>query len=105
MSSLRESKAMSAERNPTIPPLLQTTRRHFFEDCRVGLGAVALSSLLNRDLHAGRSAVRNDPLAPKAPHFPPRAKAVIYLFMAGGPSQLDLFSYKPQLEKYDGQMV
>ena len=82
--------------------LLVQTRRHFFRDCGVGVGAMALSSLLARDSSAKE---RNDPLAPKKPHFPAKAKAVIYLFMAGAPSQLELFSPKPELNKLSGQKV
>src|SRR5580698_1524327 len=83
------------------------TRRHFFRDCGVGLGAIALASLLgeNNVLGASSSPKNPDPLAPKAPHFMPRAKRVIYLFMAGAPSQLDMFDYKPTLAKYDGHPV
>jgi len=83
------------------------TRRHFFRDCGVGLGAIALASLLgeNKLLGATTASKSTDPLAPKAPHFMPRAKRVIYLFMAGAPSQLDMFDYKPTLAKYDGHPV
>jgi hypothetical protein len=80
------------------------TRRHFYRDCGVGLGKIALASLL-----LGQDRVRAtgpaDPLAPRPPHFAPKAKRVIYLFMAGAPSQLDLFDFKPSLQKYDGQPV
>ncbi len=77
------------------------TRRHFFADCGVGLGKIALASLLTK------SAARADaPVAgPQPPHFAPKAKRVIFLFMAGAPSQLDLFDYKPQLVKYDGKPI
>jgi Protein of unknown function (DUF1501) len=85
--------------------LHQTTRRHFFADCRLGLGAAALSSLLAGHRPASASERRRDPLAPKPGHFPARAKNVIYLFMAGGPSQLELFDYKPELQKYSGQPI
>src|SRR5258708_2842763 len=83
------------------------TRRDFLKDCSLGLGAMALSGLLPRcgsptDSSAGLADLMN-PLAPKAPHFPGKAKAVIYLHMAGAPSQLDLFDYKPDLFKLDGQ--
>ncbi|HWF18210.1 MAG TPA: DUF1501 domain-containing protein [Verrucomicrobiae bacterium] len=85
------------------------TRRHFFRDCGVGLGAIALASLLNETKVFGATSatvIKNgDPLAPRAPHFPGKAKRVIYLFMAGAPSQLDMFDYKPTLKKYDGQPV
>ncbi|MBL9206952.1 MAG: DUF1501 domain-containing protein [Opitutaceae bacterium] len=85
--------------------LSQLTRRHFFSRCALGLGGIAFASLLDeRRLH-GATAPFADPLAPKAPHFAPRAKNVIYLFMAGGPSQLDLFDYKPRLIELNGKPV
>ena len=80
------------------------TRRHFYRECGVGLGKIALASLLagsGRAIGAGVA----DPMAPRPPHFAPRAKRVIYLFMAGAPSQLDLFDFKPSLRKFDGQPV
>ena len=81
------------------------TRRHFFRDCSVGLGSLALASLLKNDsLLFGSPTVAN-PFAPKIPHFAPKAKRVIYLFQAGAPSQLDLFDFKPTLVKYDGQPI
>lgn len=81
-------------------------RRWFLKECGLGLGAMALSDLAMSHLaHAGSSDVVSiDPLAPKEPHFPPRAKNVIYLFMAGAPSHLELLDYKPQLEKFDGTL-
>src|SRR5215470_16867077 len=69
------------------------TRRHFFSRCGIGVGRIALASLLGEGLFG----------AAKATHFPPKIKNVIYLFMAGAPSQLDLFDYKPALQKYDGK--
>ncbi|HXG11923.1 MAG TPA: DUF1501 domain-containing protein [Gemmataceae bacterium] len=88
------------------PQLLLQTRRHFFRDCAIGLGSIALATLLERDgyLTAGPAPFVN-PLAPKKPHFPAKAKRVIYLFMAGGPSQLELFDYKPKLLALDGQPI
>ena len=82
-------------------PLLAQTRRHFFRDCAVGVGGMALTALLHRDGRAGEV----NPLAPKAPHFPAKAKSVIFLFMAGGPSQLELFEEKPELVKLNGQPI
>ena len=78
------------------------TRRHFFHDCGIGLGSMALGSLLARDTQA---APATNPLAPKPPHFPAKAKAVIFLFMAGGPSQFELFEPKPELQKLHGQPI
>ncbi len=78
------------------------TRRWFFRDCGVGLGAIALAQLLKEDGRAA-PAGSGDPLAPRHPHYAPKAKRVVYLFMAGAPSHLELFDYKPQLAKYDGK--
>src|SRR5580658_8955849 len=78
--------------------LLAQTRRHFLRDCGAGIGSVALASLLNDKLFAAES-----PLAPKVPHFPAKAKSVIYLHMAGAPSVLDLFDYKPKLNELNGK--
>jgi uncharacterized protein (DUF1501 family) len=87
--------------------LLDITRRHFFRECGVGVGKIALASLLTGAF--GRRAVGApgavNPLAPKQPHFAPKAKRVIYLFMAGAPSQLDLFDYKPTLAKFEGKRI
>src|SRR5438067_13748289 len=84
--------------------MLLRTRRHFFEECALGLGKMALASLfLGPRAFAGQDVKLPNPLAPKKPHFPPRARSVIYLFMAGGPSQLELFDYKPKLQELDGQ--
>jgi hypothetical protein len=83
------------------------TRRYFFKECGVGLGLMALASLLrNNDVFAaGAPSIADNPFAPRAPHFPAKAKRVIYLFQAGGPSQLDLFNNRPVLQKYDGQSI
>jgi hypothetical protein len=79
-----------------------TARRWFLRDCAVGLGAMSLQQLLggSRVLAADPS----NPLAPRQPHHEPRATRVIYLFMAGAPSHLDLFDYKPELARRDGQL-
>jgi hypothetical protein len=77
--------------NPEDRLLQLRTRRQLFQDCGVGVGKVALASLL------GGSELLSKP------HFPPRIDHVIYLFMAGGPSQLELFDYKPVLQKLDSQ--
>src|SRR4051812_8889195 len=80
------------------------TRRHFFSRCGVGVGKIALASMLGGQmLEAATTAKAVNPNAPKPPHFPPKVKNVIYLFMAGGPSQLELFDYKPALQQYDGK--
>ncbi|TCO94852.1 uncharacterized protein DUF1501 [Chthoniobacter flavus] len=84
----------------------QITRRWFFKQCGVGLGSIALGSLLQQELApaAHAAAAPSGPMAPKAPPLPARAKRVIYLFQAGAPSHLDLFDYKPQLEKFNGTL-
>ena len=77
-------------------------RRWFLQQCKVGLGAIALGQL-NGNLTASEAvASTKNPLAPKQPHFPGKVKRVIYLFMAGAPSQLEMFDYKPELAKRDG---
>ena len=82
----------------SIGNLQASTRRHFFSRCGMGLGSVALASLLDQQ-------VLGSPYAPRKPHFAPKAKNVIYLFMAGGPSHLDLFDWKPELKKRHGQDI
>jgi hypothetical protein len=82
---------------------LQQTRRHLFRNCSVGVGSMALASLMQSESNAapdGRAT-----LDPKRPHFEPKAKNVIFLFMAGGPSQLDLFDHKPELTRMNGQPI
>jgi hypothetical protein len=75
-------------------------RRWFLRQCGVGLGAMALA-----DLCGAATAFRSaDPLAPRSPHFAPRAKNVIFLFMAGAPSHLELFDNKPELARMDGKL-
>ena len=79
-------------------------RRHFLQQCRVGVGAMALGSLLRADkVQAAESG--SDPFAARPPHYSPKAKSVIFLFMAGGPSQLELFTPKPKLQELDGQVI
>ncbi|HKQ39693.1 MAG TPA: DUF1501 domain-containing protein [Verrucomicrobiae bacterium] len=75
------------------------TRRWFFRQCGVGLGSIALSSLLRANIPA------KNPLAVRQPHHEAKAKRVIFLFMGGAPSQLDMFDYKPMLAKYNGKPV
>ncbi len=77
------------------------TRRWFLRDCGVGLAGIALQSLLSGN--AGAAPAPN-PLAPKQPHYTPKAKRVVYLFHAGAPSHLELFDNKPELTKRDGQL-
>src|SRR5260370_13027307 len=81
------------------------TRRHFFSRCGVGLGQIALASLFGNGKLPGATAQAVNPMAPKAPHFPAKVKNIIYLFMAGGPSQLEMFDYKPKLKEFDGKVT
>src|SRR6201993_5323641 len=75
---------------------LALTRRHFLSGAGPGLGSLALAPLLPRQAAAADGVIG-------APHFPPKAKRVIYLFQSGGPAQQELFDYKPHLEEFHGQ--
>ena len=79
--------------------LLHRTRRHFFSQCFVGLGNLALGGLLAAD----SGPASEDLLAPKAPHFQPKVKRVVYLFMAGAPSQFETWLWRPKLAELDGK--
>src|SRR5436309_759153 len=81
--------------------LLNVTRRHFLRTGSLGLGGLALS-LLSGDT-ASAQVPNLNPLAPRRPHFAPKAKRVVYLHMAGSPPHLDLFDYKPELVRRNGQ--
>lgn len=89
--------------------LLDITRRHFFRDCGIGVGKIALAGLLAESLPGGAAAAaidpRRSPLAAKPAHYPATAKAVIQLFMAGAPSQLDMFDHKPKLAQIEGKPI
>ena len=93
--------------NPDLDGNLQDiTRRHFFSKCAMGLGGIALGTLLSDNKLLGAPGFKGvNPLQPQPAHFKPRAKNIIFLFMAGGPSQLELFDYKPQLVKYNGPPI
>ncbi len=99
--------------DPHHERILQIARRHFFRECGVGLGKIALASLLTDAFATGaaeaQAAARGGnaatALLPRPPHFSPKAKGVIHLFMAGAPSQLDLFDYKPELVKFEGKPI
>lgn len=101
---------------PSLPPsdpaqrLGELTRRHFFSRCAIGLGGIALASMLREQnaFGAGSPGAMSElpnPMAPRPGHHPARAKNIIYLFMAGGPSQLELFDYKPKLIELNGQPI
>ncbi len=82
------------------------SRRWFLKECGLGLGKIALGSLLTEAFLSNAraaTAAATDALKPRAPHFPGKARRVIHLFMAGAPSQLDLFDYKPELTKLAGK--
>ena len=79
------------------------SRRWFLRDCGVGLAGIAAGSLLAAETGAKPTTSEN-PLAPRQPHFPAKAKRVIYIFQAGAPSHLELFDNKPELTKHNGQL-
>src|SRR5688572_31333361 len=85
--------------------LRYVTRRQFFSRCGLGLGSIALASLMSSGRKLGAAESLSNPMAPRRSHFAPRAKNIIYLFMAGGPSQLELFDYKPKLIELNGQPI
>jgi len=84
--------------------LQAVTRRHFLARCGTGVGGMALSTMLGvQQLQAAGDHAALNPLAPRRPHIAPRAKNIIYLHMAGSPTQLELFDFKPALKKHDGK--
>ena len=87
--------------HPTGP--LPRNRRDFLRNLGGGFGSLALAAMLAEQ--AGRASQAENPLAPKKPHFPPKAKRVILLWMQGGPSQMDLFDYKPRLRSDAGNPI
>jgi hypothetical protein len=94
------------EESQNTPPLI--ARRHFLQGCGVGLGKMALAGLLTDSLVSRAVAATSstsDPMQLRQPHFPATAKRVIHLFMAGAPSQLEMFDYKPQLAKLEGKPI
>ena len=80
---------------PLLQQMLVETRRQFFRRSALGLGSAALASLMNSDVEA--TEVNFGKGLHELPHFEPKAKRAIYLFMAGAPSQMDLFDYKPTM--------
>ena len=89
--------------HPRLQHLQALTRRTFLRDSSVGLGSLALASLLHAESPVAHAPGSPNPLAPKKPHFAGKAKRVIYLHLSGAPPHLDLFDYKPELVKRDGQ--
>ena len=89
--------------NPYLDQILTRTRRHFLSSTGIGLGAMAMSSISGRPASADIQIDSMQPLASRAPHFEPKAKRVIYLHLTGSPPNLDLYDYKPELVKRDGQ--
>jgi hypothetical protein len=82
------------------------TRRSFLTECAGGIGAIGLWQLMaseGRTTALGASLPDVNPLKPKSPQFAPKAKNVIFIFMEGAPSHLDLFDPKPEMQKWDGQ--
>src|SRR5258708_5396586 len=86
----------------SIDSFFKQTRRQFVGRCGMSLASMAFWSLMKAEALGGAAALEQsgfDPMQPKRPHFAPKAKNVIFLFMVGGPSHLDMFDYKPALEK------
>ncbi len=101
-----DNQRMQDEANKKL--LTLKTRRHFIKESAMGFGALALGSLLGSCGGNSPEKAKNlfdaaNPLSPKMPPFPGKVRSVIYLHMAGAPSQLELFDYKPELMKLDGQ--
>src|SRR5690349_22525145 len=82
---------------------MEITRRHFFSRTSTGIGIAALGALLNQEGYAAPSESNPAGGLPGLPHFPPKAKRVIFLHQSGGPAQMDLFDYKPKLAENRGQ--
>lgn len=97
MKSLPQLESISNE-------IERTKRRWFFSECGMGLAGMAATSLLGQEALSATVRADANPLAPKQPHFPAKAKRVIYMFQAGAPSHLELFDNKPELTKSDGKL-
>lgn len=93
--------------NPIHERLQTSTRRHFLRQSQAGLGGIALATLLGKNMPAAFASEESinptDPMLPKLPHFAPRAKRVIYVHLTGSPPNLDMFDYKPELVKRNGE--
>ena len=94
--------------NSSFERLQHISRRHFLLESAAGMGAAALASFIGGCTPDGAGPKKItaplDPMAPKPPHFPGKAKRVIYMHMAGAPSQLELFDYKPELQKLNNKL-
>ena len=95
----------SIDRTKSHPTTILDTRRQFLKSTACGIGATAFQHLLAQSGNAAIRSVATDPLAVKKPHFAPKAKNVIFLFMAGAPSQLDLFTPKPEMQRFHGEPI
>ena len=84
-----------------MTPETSLSRREILSRCTYGVGMLGLSSVLQAESFGATAS--SNPVAPRASHFPPRAKRIIHLWMNGGPSQVDSFDPKPALKKYEGQ--
>jgi hypothetical protein len=89
--------------NAEVPVKQVLSRRQWLARAGAGFGSLALAALLAEDARGARPGTGSNPLAPRAPHFPARAKRVIFLFMPGGPSQVDTFDPKPRLTRDHGK--
>jgi hypothetical protein len=95
--------------NPFLESARLITRRHFLGQCNAGIGAIAIAALFQEQAQAMTARAQDtaidriNPLAPRPPHFAPRAKRIIYLHMAGSPPQQDLFDHKPKLNDLNGE--
>lgn len=89
------------KQSPNLANLQAQTRRHFLTQTSAGLGGIALSQLISGEVQGAGATV--DPLSPRVPPLPAKAKRVIYLHMTGSPPNLDLFDHKPELSKRDGE--
>src|SRR5262245_2113281 len=89
--------------HPRLERLRNVTRRNFLRSSSLGLGALAMAELGGSAIADAPAIPTDNPLAPRRPHFPGKAKRVIYLHMSGAPPHLDIFDYKPELQKHDGK--
>src|SRR6478735_9352160 len=94
---------MRTAMDPRLELLQHSTRRQFLQSTTLGLGSLALAELAGPARAESPVIPADNPLAPRRPHFPGKAKRVIYLHMSGAPPHLDLLDYKPELVKHDGE--